>query len=104
MRMRVESSTVVAVAVRTVCPARQDSPKKAPPFQNRDDSFFALLRDHGQLDLARLDIEHGICRIPLGKDRVFVRRRQTCLASADLAEERLRIEWRRLRACHACHR
>ena len=74
-------------------------PKKAPLFQNRDDGFFALLRDHGQLDLARLDIEHGIRRIPLRKDHVFVGGRQTCFASADFAEERLRIERRvRVRA------
>ena len=74
-------------------------PEKGPLFQNRDDGFFALLRDHGQLDFARLDIEHGIRRIPLGKDRVFVWRRQNGFASAHFAEERVRIEWRRLRAC-----
>ena len=46
-------------------------PKKATLLQNRDDGFFALLRDHGQLDLARLDIEHGLRRIPLRKENLF---------------------------------
>ena len=39
--------------------------------------LFALLRDHGQLHLARLNIEHGLCRIPLRKDRVFLGGGQT---------------------------
>jgi len=69
-------------------------PKKGPPFQNRDDGFFALLRDHGQLDLARLNIEHGFRCIPLRKDRVFLGGGQTRFPVADLSEERLRIERR----------
>ena len=52
-------STVVAVTVRTVRPARQDSLKKAPRQESR------------RRLLARLDIEPGTRRIPLGKDRVF---------------------------------
>ena len=48
-------------------------PKKRTPFQNRDDGFFALLRDHRQLHLACLDIEHSLRGIPLRKDRVFLR-------------------------------
>ena len=99
MRTRLESSTAVAVAVRTVCPARQDSPKKAP-FQHRDDGFFALLRDHGQLDLARLNIEHGIRRIPLRKENLLLGGRQSRFAVPQFAEEHLRIERRGSFACH----
>ena len=75
-------------------------PKKGPLFQNRDDGFFALFRDHGQFDLARLNIEHGIRRIPLRKDRVFLGGGQTRFPVTDFGEERLGIERRRLRACH----
>ena len=59
-------------------------PHKGPLFQNRDDGFFALLRHHGQLDLARLDIEHGLGCIPLRKQRVFLREAETGFAFADL--------------------
>ena len=69
-------------------------PKKGPLFQNRNDGFFALLRDHGQLDLTRLDIEHGSRRIPLGKDHPFVGEPQTCFLAADFSEERLGMKRR----------
>ena len=76
-------------------------PKKGTRFQNRDDGFFALLRDHGQLDLARLYIEHRLRRIPLRKDNLLLRGRQTCFAVSDFGEERLGIELRLLLSRHS---
>ncbi len=68
--------------------------KKSSPLQNRDDGFFALLRDHGQLDLARLDIEHGIRRIPLRKENLLLGGRQTRFVVHGFTEECLAIERR----------
>lgn len=39
--------------------------KKRPLFQNGDNGLLALLRHHGQLDLARVDIEHRLGYLPL---------------------------------------
>ena len=76
MRSSRESSRAVAVTIRTICPARQDSPKKAPPFKQRNDGFFALLRDHSQLDLALLNMEGCITHLALRKDSVSPAERQ----------------------------
>ena len=62
----------VAVAMHTSLPGETPFPEKAAWLQHRDDGFFALRRDHGQLDFARLDIEHGIRRIPLRKENLFL--------------------------------
>ena len=51
-------------------------PEEGPTFQHRDDSFFALRRHHGQLDLARLDIEHSPRGLPLRKDNLLLGGRQ----------------------------
>jgi len=45
--------------------------KKGATFKNRDNGFLAMLRDHGQFDLASLDIEHGVRRIPLRVDKLL---------------------------------
>ena len=75
-------------------------PKKGTLFQNRNDGFFALLRDHGQLDLARLNIEDSIRRVPLRKDHPLVGERQTCFPAADFSEERLGMKRRGSFASH----
>ena len=67
MRTMVDVSNAVAVAMHVSCPTRQPSQKKLLMLQNPDDGFLALLRDHGELDPARLDIEDSISRIPLRK-------------------------------------
>ena len=61
--------------------------QKRPLAQHGDDGFFALLRHHGQLYLARLEIEHGIRRIPLRKDRVFLGDSQSGLPVSNLGEK-----------------
>ena len=66
--------------------------KKCPLFQNGDNGFFALLRYHGQLDLACLDIEHGLRHIRLRKDRVFLGGYETCFTFAHFAEKQLRVK------------
>ena len=66
--------------------------QKAALLQNGDDGFSALLRDHGQLDLATLDIEHGVRRIPLRIEKPASWGRQTRFAAPTLSEECLGIE------------
>jgi hypothetical protein len=61
-------------------------------FQNRDHRFFALLGYDGQLNLAILDIEDGIRRIPLRKNNVLLLGLEDRFAAADLSEEELEIE------------
>ena len=73
-------------------PSETFFPKKSARLQHRDDGFFPLWRDHGQRDLARLDIEDGIRRIPLRKENLLIRGRQRRFAAADLCEERLEIK------------
>ena len=90
---------MVAVTARTACPARQDSPKKNPTFQHRDDGFFALLRNHGQLDQARLNIEDSIRRIPLRVHGLVLAECRYSLPFAELREEGFRVE---LVSCGLC--
>jgi hypothetical protein len=66
--------------------------KKTRWVQNRDHRFFALLGHNGQLDLAILDIEDGIRRIPLGKNNVLLLGRENRLSATDLGEEGLEIK------------
>ncbi len=75
-------------------PGETPFPEKAASFQYRDDGFFTLRRDHGQLDFARLNIEHGICRIPLRKYTLLFRGLQRRFSGADLVEESLWIKRR----------
>ncbi len=95
MRTTLQSSTTVAVAVRVPCPARQDSPKNAPLFPNGDNGFLALLRHHGQLDLARVDIEHRLGYLPLRKQRLSLQELEARFTFADLGEKQLGVTERR---------
>ena len=46
--------------------------KKTTTLQDGHDGFFALLGHNRELDLALLQIKHGIRRIPLRKDNVVL--------------------------------
>ena len=61
-------------------------------IQNPDDGFFALLRDHGELDPARLDIKYGIGRIALRKNQLLLGGLQRRLAVANFGKKGLGIE------------
>ena len=63
-------------------------------LQDPNDGLFTLRRNHGQLHFARLDIEHGIRRIPLREENLLFRNLQRRFAIADLAEEGLGIKCR----------
>ena len=67
---------------------------KIPPLQYRDDGFFALSRHDRELDLALLDIEHGIGRIPLRKENLVFLALQSRSAVAGSCEKGHGIEWR----------
>jgi len=92
IRTIMDASSAVAVAMHASCPTRQPSPKKLPVLQNADDGFFALLREHGELDPARLDIIHGIGRIPLRKNQMLLGGLQRRLAVANFGKKGLGIE------------
>ena len=49
-------------------PGETPFPEKAAWLQYHDDGFFSLRRNHSQLDFACLDVEYGICRIPLREE------------------------------------
>jgi hypothetical protein len=68
--------------------------EKAAGLQYPDDSFFTVWRDHAQHDFPRLDIEHGIRRIPLREENLLLRGLQRRFAIADLVEEGLWIKRR----------
>jgi hypothetical protein len=55
-------------------------------------AFLANLRDHGELDLAGLDVKHSVGGIPLGKDSMFLLEKHRFSALADGCEECMRIE------------
>ena len=97
------SSTVFAVARCTGCPARPPFPEQTAWVQDHDDGFFPLRRHYGQLDFARLDIEHGIRRIPLREEHLLLRGRQRRFAIVDLGEEVLRIKRRHRCDSHGPH-
>jgi len=78
-------------------PVEAPFPEKTAWLQDHDDGFFPLRRHHGQLDFARLNIEHGIRRILLRKEHLLLRGRQRRFGIADLGEEVLRIK-----SCHRC--
>jgi len=100
IRTIVDASSAVAVAMHASCPTRQPSPKKLPVLQNPDDGFFPLLRDHGELDPARLDIEDSISRVPLRNDNLPLEGHQHGFPLADLSEKVLGVEPQRLFARH----
>ena len=65
-------------------PSETAFPEKAAGVHERDDGFFAPLRNHGQLDPACLDIEHGVRHIPLRKENLLFPAGQQRFASPDL--------------------
>ena len=75
-------------------PGQTPFTEKGTRLQHGDDHFFALRRAHGQLDLARLDIIHGVRRILLRKENPCLRACQHRFAVADLCEELLGIKLR----------
>ena len=70
--------------------------KKPALLQNRDDSLLTILREHGELDEVRPDIEDSISRIPLGKDNLLLGGRQNGSSLADFSEIDLGVEPRRV--------
>ena len=54
-----------------------------PLLQNRDDGFFTLPGEDRELDPARLNVEHGVRRIPLRKKRLVLFCHKKCFAAAD---------------------
>ena len=60
-----------------------------------DNGFFALLRHHGQLDLARVDIEHRLGYLPLRKQRLSLQELEARFTFVDLGEKQLGVKKRR---------
>jgi hypothetical protein len=73
-------------------PGEAPFPKKVTPLQHRDNGFFALSGHDRELDLALLDIEHGIGRIPLRKENLVFLALQSRSTVAGLCQEGLGIE------------
>lgn len=69
--------------------------KKRPLFQNGDNGLLALLRHHGQLDLARVNIEHRLGYLPLRKQRLSLQELEARFTFADLGEKQLGVKERR---------
>src|SRR3984893_9032340 len=65
-----------------------------------DDGFLALLRNHGDLHLAALDVEDRIRRVSLGKDDLVLAVLPNAAALANHGEKRFRIERRPAFECH----
>ena len=68
-------------------PGKAGFPKEAAALQNGHDSFFALLGHDGELDLAGLNVEHGIRCIPLRKDQLTLAGLQQRFAVANFARK-----------------
>jgi len=85
-----------------------DNPRqKSCPFEYRENGFFATLGDDGELHFALLEVEHGICRIPLGEDCLFIpvlpndfSTIEFCQESFGIKNERLVIGHMNLRRFH----
>ncbi len=69
--------------------------------QNRNDGFFALAGEHGELDVASQDIEHRVRRIPLRKEDLSLPAPQNLFPAIDLRQECLGVERRGAFASHA---
>ena len=78
--------------------------EKISRVQDSDRGFLADLGYNGQPDLTFLDIEHGVGRIPLSKDPLFLGNSQALPALANGREKGERIEFTvLLTACHWTH-
>jgi hypothetical protein len=66
--------------------------EEAASFQDADDGLLASRGDDRELDLAALDEEHGIGRVPLGEDDLLVSIRTGRLSVLDLRQECRSIE------------
>ena len=93
IRRMVDTSRAVAVATRTTCPVRQDSPKSSA-LQNRNDGFLAFGGEHGELDPALLNVEDGVRRISLRKDDLLLFGLKNSFPTVDFGEKGREIERR----------
>ena len=94
MRTSVDFSAAVAVAIYTRLPGQTPFTEKAPGSSIATIASLPSDEITVSADLARLDIKHGVRRIPLRKENPFLRAGQRRFALADLCEELLGIKRR----------
>lgn len=75
--------------------------KKCIGLQNGNHAFLSAFGEDAQLDPARLEIEYGIRRIPLGKEGMFFVHAQKRFTAVDFREKRF---WIKRRIGFRCHK
>ena len=91
-RMMTQSVIAATVAKRSGWPVRQPSPKKSPVPVEGDDRLLPQLGYDADLDLALLDVEDGIRRVPLREDLLILPIVRYCPSPVHGAEEGFHVE------------